>query len=99
MLFESFIITVNYRSRLCELEIRECYGNLNVRAFEVVQGGIAVLSLVYKDKEWHMAIMEGLHPVVKQDTEDFMSQELKKILSQAIMAHYQLIAGKRTSKK
>ncbi len=94
MLFESFVITINYRGQLCELEIRECYGNLGVRAFEIVQGGIVIIALVYRDKVWQMTIMDDLHPVVRQDTEDFVSQELQLIISEAIRTHYRLLAGK-----
>lgn len=94
MLFENFIITIKYRGRLCELEIRECYSNLDMKAFEIVQGGIVVIALIYKSKVWQMTIMDGLHPVVRQDTEDFVSQELQLIVSEAIRTHYRLLAGK-----
>lgn len=74
----------------CDLTIREIYEDVNVRRFEVVQGGIAIFKLSYLQGKWVADIFKDLHPVVKQDTEDFVSQELIDKLGFAIRAHYQL---------
>ena len=90
MLFESFDLSISYRNRSCDLTIRESYEDISVRKFEIVQGGITIFMLSYLNGDWVVNIMEDLHPVVKQDTEDFVSQELIKTLGLAIRAHYQL---------
>ena len=90
MLFESFDLSISYRGMACDLTIMECYEDVSVRKFEVVQGGITIFKLSYMGSEWVASITEDLHPVVKQDTEDFVSQELVRTLGLAIRAHYQL---------
>jgi hypothetical protein len=95
MLFESFNITIAYRGMACEFEIRERYSDPLVRAFEIVQGGIAILLLTFKEYQWSMSIISGLHPVVKQDVEDLVSEELKETLGTAITLHYQLFTNNK----
>ncbi|UEG51360.1 hypothetical protein LLH06_10285 [Mucilaginibacter daejeonensis] len=98
MLFESFNITISYRNMACEFEIRERYGDPMVRAFEIVQGGIAILLLTFKEYKWCMSIISGLHPVVKQDVKDLVSEELKETLGTAITLHYQLFTNNKIKK-
>lgn len=90
MLFESFDIAISYRDMPYELTIRENYEDATIRSFEVVQGGITIFKLSYVQERWIVKLFEDLHPVVKQDTEDFVTQELIETLGMAIRAHYQL---------
>jgi hypothetical protein len=99
MLFENFNLNLSYRDRICELEVRELYGNPEVRSFEVLQGGITILILAFNDNAWHLSMIEGLHPVVKQDTEDFVSQELQTLLVQAVTSYYQLFTDRKILRK
>jgi hypothetical protein len=88
MLFEAFTLTFVYKEALCDLEIRELTFSDEMCSWEIVQGGVSILCVTYKSNEWRMVLDETAHPVVKQDTEKFVSQELASILKQGIITHY-----------
>ena len=58
------------------------------RMFEIVQGGIGILILIFEDGKWHNYVVDDLHPTVKQDTDTFVTQELVELLIQAIVNYY-----------
>ena len=99
MLFESFHITLTYRQAPAELEIRECYHNHGSRVFEVIQGGIGIIVLTLADGKWNMCVADDVHPVVKQDTERFVSHELVELLISAIIKHYDCFSQRKIKKK
>lgn len=94
MLFEQFPLTIHYRNQACELEIREVYSLSNLRTFEVIQGGIGIMLLMVDNGVWSMCIVDDLHEVVKQDTDNFVNTELVDVLIQAIVNYFDCFTGR-----
>jgi hypothetical protein len=88
MLFESFSITLNYGGRDCELDVNEMYKQDGSRCFEIVQGGLGIMLLMFSNSRWRVCIVDDLHPIVKQDTDNFITGELIELLIDAIVGHY-----------
>lgn len=95
MLFESFTLTLVYREALCDLDIREVSFTDNFSSWEIVQGGLAILTMTFNAHGWEMTINEDASPIVKQDTERFVSQELINILKQGIVTHYDCFTNRK----
>jgi hypothetical protein len=98
MLFEAFNITIMYRECDWELEIREIHRMQAGRHFEVIQGGISIVILMFENGEWQMYLVDDLHPIVKQDTENFVSPELVELLIQAIVNYYDCFTDRKILK-
>jgi hypothetical protein len=88
MLFEEFNIVLIVQEQSCELDVRERHSLDTIRQFEIIQGGINIMLMMFKNGVWTMYIVDGLHPTVKQDTLLFVSQELIDLLIQAIVNYY-----------
>ena len=84
MLFESFTVTITLNQNLLEFGIQKLYGSAYQRSYEVLQGGINIMLLNFTGVNWQAVMVPGLHPVVRQDTEALMSNELVKALVKAI---------------
>ena len=98
MLFESFSITLAYRERYYDLDLKEVHSLDGPRKFEVIQGGIGILIMVFENTNWSTCVVDDLPPVVKQDTEVFVSQELIELLIQAIVNYYDCFTERKILK-
>ena len=83
----------------CELDIQERYGQPEKRFFDIIQGGIPILLLKWDNVVWEMEIAPDLHPIVKQDTESFMSDGLKNLLIKAVVTYFDCFTEEKINTK
>lgn len=95
MLFEEFTLNIHYRGTEWELDVRECYRHDGTRRWEILQGGIVICFVNYNSGIWNWEIAAALHPVVLEDTLQFLSNELKSILQQGVLSYYECFTDRK----
>ncbi|MCO5948073.1 hypothetical protein [Mucilaginibacter flavidus] len=53
--------------------------------------------MMFKNGLWSVYIVDDLHPVAKQDTEMFVTDELIELLTQAIKTYLDCLTGNKLS--